>query len=146
MINHLNFFGDCLAELLSLTGKSIKELSAATNIRLSRLYDFFNKKHIPSLENAIKIADYFECPLDFLFGFVTDYKPRTYSLRGTVCEQVKNAIDRSGMSRYQLHKKTDIDESQLLRWYSGKQTPSLVSLITLADALDVSLDTLAGRE
>ena len=146
MTNHLNFFGDSLADLLSATGTTVKELSAKTGIGLSRIYDFLSKKHIPSLENAIKIADYFECSLDFLFGFVTDYKPRTYSLRGTVCEQVKNAIDRSGMSRYQIHKRTNIDESQLLRWYSGKQTPSLVSLIALADALGISLDTLAGRE
>ncbi len=146
MMDHLNCFGDCLKELLADSGMSVKELSEKTKIRLSRLYDFLNKKHIPSLGNAIKIADVFGCPLDYLFGFTADFTPQTFTVSGSVSQNVKTAMDSSEMTRYQIHKKTDIDESQLLRWYAGKQTPSLVSLITLADALDLSLDTLAGRK
>lgn len=145
-MDHLNYFGDCLKELLADSGMSIKELSEKTKIRLSRLYDFLNKEHIPSLENAIKIADVFRCPLDYLFGFVADFSPQTFTVTGSVSENVKAAMDNSKMTRYQIHKKTNIDESQLLRWYAGKQTPSLVSLITLATALDLSIDTLLGRK
>lgn len=83
-MDHLNYFGDCLKELLADSGMSIKELSEKTKIRLSRLYDFLNKEHIPSLENAIKIADVFRCPLDYLFGFVADFTPQTFTVTGSV--------------------------------------------------------------
>lgn len=145
-MDHLNYFGDCLKELLADSGMSIKYLSEKTTIRLSRLYDFLNKKHIPSFENAIKIADAFGCPLDYLFGFITDFTPQNFTVTGSVSENVVFAMNNSKLTRYQIHKKTNIDESQLQRWHSGKQTPSLVSLITLADALDIPLDTLVGRK
>ena len=94
-MDHLNYFGDCLKELLADSGMSIKELSEKTKIRLSRLYDFLNKEHIPSLENAIKIADVFRCPLDYLFGFIADFTPQTFTVTGSVSENVKAAIDNS---------------------------------------------------
>ena len=144
-MDHLNSFADCLKELLAENGLSMRELSEKSGIRLSRLYDFLSRKHVPSLQNAVKIADVFCCPLDYLFGFAADYTPQTFTANGTVSQNVKAAMDNSGMTRYQLHKKTKIDEAQLLRWYAGKQTPSLVSLVALAEALDVSLDSLAGR-
>ena len=104
-----------------------------------------NKEHIPSLENANKIADVFRCPLYYLFGFVTDFTPQTFTVTGSVSENVKAAMDSSKMNRYQTHKKVNIGESQLLRRYAGKQTPSLVSLITLATSLDLSFDTHIGK-
>ena len=104
-MDHLNYFGDCLKELLADSGMSIKELSEKTKIRLSRLYDFLNKEHIPSLENAIKIADVFRCPLDYLFGFVADFTPQTFTVTGSVSENVKAAMDNSKMTRYQSTKR-----------------------------------------
>ena len=145
-MNHLDCFADNLKELLADSGMSFKALSQKTKIRLSRIYDFLKKEHLPSTENAIKIADIFHCTLDYLFGFVSDFTPQNFTLTGTISENIKIAIDNSKMTRYQIHKTTKIDEAQLQRWYSGKQTPSLISLITLAEALDTSLDLLIGRK
>lgn len=145
-MDHLNYFSDCFQELLSENNMSIKQLSESTGIKLSRLYDFVNRLHVPSLENAIKIAEAFQCPLDFLFGFCNDFKPRDYHMNDSVSVRVKQAMDDSKISRYQLHKLTQISQPQLLRWYHGMQTPTLVSLISIAEHLNSSLDYLAGRD
>lgn len=145
-MNELDYFGDCLQDLLIENKITVKDLSESTGICLSRLYDFIGKKHLPSLSNAIKIADYFLSSLDFLFGFDSQYTKRNYKIIDSPSSRVKKAIDDSKMSRYQICKSTKIDESQLLRWYSGQQIPTLVSLINLAKFFNCSLDYLAGRE
>ena len=144
-MDNIDYFAECLSELMADNEMTVGELSEKTGIRASRIYDFLGGKHIPSLQNAIRIADLFGCPLDFLFGFVPDFRPQKYVLNGTVTQNVRAAMDAYRDTRYRLHKNTGIDESQLRRWYIGKQTPSLVSLITLARALDVSVDKLVGR-
>lgn len=145
-MDHLAHFGDCLKDLLAENNLSLKELSDKTGIRLSRIYDFTNKLHAPSLANAVKIADLFHCPLDFLFGFIDDFTPADYRICDTVSSRVRIAMDKSKISRYQLSKATKVSQPQLLRWYHGTQVPTLVSLVTLAEHLDCSLDFLAGRD
>lgn len=145
-MEHLSYFGDCLKDMLDEYNLTIKQLSELTGIKQSRLYDFINKLHAPSLANAVKIADVFHCPLDFMFGLRNDFEPKEYLQYGSVSNRVKAAMDESKISRYQLSKLTGISQPQLLRWYHGLQIPTLVSLITLAERLDCSLDFLAGRD
>lgn len=51
-----------------------------------------------------------------------------------------------GMTRAALAEATGINARQLARYESGEQQPSLAVAATLADALDISLDQLAGRD
>lgn len=145
-MDRLSYFGDCLKDMLDENNLNIKQLSELTGIKQSRLYDFINKLHAPSLANAIKIADVFHCPLDFMFGFRNDYEPKEYIQHDSVSDRVKSAMDESKITRYQLSKLTGVSQPQLLRWYHGSQIPTLVSLVTLAENLDCSLDFLAGRD
>lgn len=145
-MDRLSYFGDCLKDMLDENNLNIKQLSELTGIKQSRLYDFINKLHAPSLANAVKIADVFHCPLDFMFGFRNDFEPKDYLQRGTVSDRVKAAMDESKITRYHLSKLTGVSQPQLLRWYHGSQIPTLVSLVTLAEKLDCSLDFLAGRD
>ena len=50
-------------------GEDVKSFAAGAGIELSRLYDYLSGKHAPSAENAIKIARYCKCTLNYLFGF-----------------------------------------------------------------------------
>lgn len=145
MTDNIALFGDILKDLLLENDLSIKVLSEKTGIEQSRIYDFLNKRHIPSLDNAIKIADVFNCPLDYLFGFCANFTPKKYTVNDSVNLRVKAAIDSSRLSRYKLHKLSNISQPQLHHWYQGTVTPSLASLVTLAQHLNCSLDFLAGR-
>jgi transcriptional regulator with XRE-family HTH domain len=53
---------------------------------------------------------------------------------------------RKGLTQEGLARKADVTTSAVRNWEKGKRTPSLEMAVRLADALDVSLDELAGRE
>lgn len=125
-------------------GEDVKSFAAGAGIELSRLYDYLSGKHAPSAENAIKIARYCKCTLNYLFGFEKDYKKAEICVAESPCARFKAAIDGSGISRYRLGKELNVSQSRLSRWYNGVQTPELVSLLAVAEHLEIPLDFLAG--
>lgn len=145
-MNYCEYFSDTLKDLMSERQITIKILSEQTKIRLSRLYEFINEKRLPSLENAIKIAEYFHCSLDYLFGFSNNYENCKFETVSSIAERIRTVIDNCGKSRYAICKQLKIDQSQMLKWYKGKQIPALSSLLKIADLFDYSLDYLTGRE
>jgi len=63
--------------------------------------------------------------------------------RDKLTDQIRRAIDKSGVSRYRLWKETGIDQATLSRFMAGKAGMTLKSLDVLADALE--LRVVAGR-
>jgi transcriptional regulator with XRE-family HTH domain len=57
-------------------------------------------------------------------------------------DQVRRAVDRSGLSRYRICKLAGIDEGSFSRFMAGKVGLSLPTLDALADVLN--LDVVAG--
>jgi transcriptional regulator with XRE-family HTH domain len=51
-----------------------------------------------------------------------------------------------GLSQAQLAKLSGIPKGTLLQWEYGLRTPLLDAALKLADALEITLDELAGRE
>jgi transcriptional regulator with XRE-family HTH domain len=51
-----------------------------------------------------------------------------------------------GLSQAQLAQLSGIPKGTLLQWEYGLRTPLLDAAVKLADALEISLDELAGRE
>ena len=54
-------------------------------------------------------------------------------------DQIRRAIDESGVSRYRLWKETGIDQAVLSRFMAGKAGMTLKSLDVLADALGLRI-------
>jgi ribosome-binding protein aMBF1 (putative translation factor) len=63
--------------------------------------------------------------------------------RDKLTDQIRRAINESGVSRYRLWKETGIDQATLSRFMAGKAGMTLKSLDVLADAL--RLRVVAGR-
>lgn len=59
-----------LKQLRESKGKSQQEVCAFLNIEQSTLANYENGKRIPKLEILIKIAEYYQCSLDYLVGIV----------------------------------------------------------------------------
>ena len=53
---------------------------------------------------------------------------------------------RRGLTQVGLARKADVTTAAVRNWEKGKRTPSFDMAIKLADALEVTLDELAGRE
>ena len=54
-------------------------------------------------------------------------------------DQLRQAIDDSGLTRYQIAKATGIDESALAKFYNGQRGLSMKALNALGDCLELTL-------
>lgn len=61
-------FGENLYDLIFDKKILIKDLAIILNINISLVYRYLRKECLPSLPNAVLIANYFNCSLGFLFG------------------------------------------------------------------------------
>lgn len=63
----------------------------------------------------------------------------------TIGETIRESRKGLGMTQAQLAKKAGLCKRALENWERGTRMPSLPGLLSLADALDMSLDDLVGR-
>ncbi|MBQ2740555.1 MAG: helix-turn-helix domain-containing protein [Clostridia bacterium] len=145
-MNCKEIFQDSLQELLVVHNLTIKDLSTAASVCLSPLYRYINGESAPSLSNAIKIADYFGCSLDYLFGLDDTYTKDTYRIASTPNKRFREFLKAQGCSRYKIHKATGLEEKLLFDWFHGVRAPSLANLYLIAKTFSCSLDYLAGRD
>lgn len=144
--DYREIFADRLKELIEINEITVKHLAEKTCITGSGIYGYLSKLHAPNLKGAIKVSDYFQCPLDFLFGFCDEYQRKTRKIVASVSERVHTAIDKSGKTRYRLARELNVADRQFSRWYHGKTEPSLFSLVSMAKILGCPIEYLAGRE
>jgi transcriptional regulator with XRE-family HTH domain len=55
-------------------------------------------------------------------------------------------IQKKGVTPYRVHKETGVAQSSLSDWKTKGCTPSVENLAKIADYLEVSVDTLIGKE
>ncbi|MEG1510181.1 MAG: helix-turn-helix transcriptional regulator [Clostridia bacterium] len=141
----MSIFSERLSDLM-LDNKTTKQMLAVNlGIDITNIRKYLRKTSLPILANAIKIAGFFGCSLDFLFG-VDD---ENYFLQETVLNpfsvNFKAILKAKNCTRYKLNKATKISQQSLDDWYCGKRQPNIENLITLAKYFDCSLDFLVGR-
>ena len=145
-MDRFKYFSDCLNDILIERNIAVKELSDTSGITDSRLYDFLSGNCVPSVQNAVKLANSLHCTLDYLFGFDEEYNYcQNYVLTSDCSERLRQAINASGKTRYKISKETKVSQQQLHNWYRNKQIPSLVTLVNFADYFNCSLDNLVGK-
>lgn len=145
-MDRFKYFSDCLNDILIERNIAVKELSDTSGITDSRLYDFLSGNCVPSVQNAVKLANSLHCTLDYLFGFDEEYDYcQNYVLTSDCSERLRQAINASGKTRYKISKETKVSQQQLHNWYRNKQIPSLVTLVNFADYFNCSLDYLVGK-
>jgi len=139
-------FIDVFQELLDENSLTIKSFARKINMHWSVLYAYKNNNYLPSLSTAVKIANYFNCSLNYLMGLdelenknllknfdITKFYPRYNSL-----------LKEENISHFTLSKKIKLNTSSLIYWKCGK-VPKMDSLIKIANYFDVSIDYLVGR-
>lgn len=61
-------FGDVLAELRQDKGLYQKQLGELLNVSTSTISNYETNTHLPDYKTIVRIADYFEVSIDYLFG------------------------------------------------------------------------------
>ena len=141
------FFSERLCDLLQENKSSVNFLAQDLNLNPSAIYKWIRKVSVPSFENAIALADYFGCSLDYLFGLKeidVQYTPHTPF--SSFSDHFEEILHEKKISKYRLVKRTGISRSKITSWRKGESLPSIHSLIVVATSLDITLDALVGRD
>lgn len=141
------FFSERLCDLLQENKSSVNFLAQDLNLNPSAIYKWIRKVSVPSFENALALADYFGCSLDYLFGLKeidVQYTPHTPF--SSFSDHFEEILHEKKISKYRLVKKTGISRSKITSWHKGESLPSIHSLIVVATSLDITLDALVGRD
>ena len=139
-------FKDRLKELIEESGLTLRQLSSKIQISTSQLSRYLNGT-IPTLTVAVKIANYFNCSLDFLFGISEKLNgnfKETFDIEKFI-DRYQDLLIKSNTTHYKFCQKYTLSESSLRHWKSGN-IPSLENLIFIANTLLSSLDYLVGRK
>ncbi len=142
----LSNFGDNLAELIDENSLTVESFANSVGIAYSEVYRYLRKEYMPKLSNIIKIADCYNCSVDYLLGFIPYPENADFKATPPFNQRFKELLTDKNISRYRLSKETKISLNRLDDWYHGRFTPSLEKALELAKYFDCSVDYLLGRE
>ncbi len=144
----MNTFSQNLKEFMEESGTSVKDLQIYLQFSTpSSIYFWLKGRRSPSLKTAVKLADYFHCSLDFLFGLSEDDK-KDFSFRQSqpFGKQLEKILTEKKISKNKLHTDLNLSRALLHKWFHAGCIPNIQTAIYLAEYLNISLDYLAGRE
>lgn len=140
-------FADCLKYLMENNELTVPKLAKNMNFKTQgTIYSWLNTNRVPKLDNAIKIADYFKCSLDFLFGRTRFDENKKFCTCPPFDVQLKKVLKENGVSQNKLIRDLELSGGYVYAWFKLKRQPTMDILIRIADYLGVSLDYLVGRE
>ena len=143
--NKMNDFQERLQELLIENELSRLQLSKKIGISFETLNGYFNKNFYPELSVAIKIANYFDCSLQYLMGLTDEYKCYDENELSFI-DTLQNLMKEKHISIEKLMKSLNMSETNYYRWKKNDNKPAMQSLIAIAKYFDVTIDYLVGKQ
>ena len=141
-----NPFKEQLESIMDEKNITIAALSTELSIKISNLYKYKQGTYLPSLENAIKLSDYFKCSLDFLFGFAENYQETQFTKREKFSERFRQLLKEKGIKRQDLKKTKLFAKQSIDDWFNDVRLPTIDNLIELREYFGCTLDYLVGRD
>lgn len=144
-MENLSIFGERLSELLFDKNITNKEFATEINVHVTTVQRWKRNSKYVFLSQLLNIVNYLNCSIDFITGrseTIIDYTPNECP---PFYEQFRKVLKEKSVSRYRMDKDTKIKDSYFTQWKNGKE-PHLLSLIEIANYLDISIDYLVGRE
>ena len=140
-------FVETLKSLMTSHNLNITSLSKCVGISSSQISKYVSGNYEPSLNNAIKISNYFDCSLDYLFGI--DEIVKRYELGNVNIPQFKtrlaNLIDLRKTNINRISKNTYTTRNCIYEWLHLDIIPKTSILAKLAIELSTSIEYLIGR-
>ncbi len=143
----MEVFADILKDLIEESGLSLRQLAKESGVSAMQ-YSRYLKGSIPTINVTLKIAKYFGCSLDYLFGLSeakNGKKYKTYSCDiSKFLSNYKKLLDENNITHYKFMKDSGYDESAIRHWKAGS-IPRLDIVYYIAKNLGGSIDELVGR-
>jgi len=141
----MSTFNERLTELMQEKEIKSQQLADIVGVSVITVNDWKRGRCQIFLSNAIKLADYFHCSLEFLMGRNDDYTHCIYLTCPPFYLQFMKVLEKKGISTYSIRKNGSIGGGHLSNWKKGRN-PLVATLIPVVEYLDITLDYLVGRE
>ena len=137
-------FLSIVKNILEEQGKTVRELLDSGVIPKNTLYKY--KQRNPSLQTLIKIANYLEVSIDYIYerNDRNNFIPYSYN-QSDFHSKLSDLIRSSGISNRQFCKDLHYAKDNVLRYKKGIG-PSVRTLFEIANFFDCSVDDLLTRE
>ncbi|MDE6505551.1 MAG: helix-turn-helix domain-containing protein [Clostridia bacterium] len=145
-MDYLSIFPERLSELMFYKDLTATKLAEILKCESSTISHYLSGLHLPTVEMAITLADYFNVTTDFLLGIENENKATDFKCCPPFGERFKFICNYYNISRYKITQKTGVAESVMRYWVQGKTQPSIINVIKIAKFLNCSVDFLLGRE
>ncbi len=145
-MNDLDKFPERLSELMFYNNKNATQIAEDIGCESATISHYLAGLHIPTIDMAVRLADYFNVSTDFLLCLTEENKVNEFKKCPPFNMRFIEVCKICGVSRYKLNKLTGISESVMRYWVRGNTSPSVTSVIRIAEALERSVDYVLGRE
>lgn len=142
---NLSNFKERLGELMfdaKVNPPKLAELIGCSRMTINR---YLSGKKLPTVDMAVRLADFFQCTTDYLLGLVETNYTTNFKPCPPFSEQLEFLLKYYGITRYRLMKMTHFSDSNLMYWAQGKTIPTIESILKLAEVLDCPVDFVLGR-
>ena len=114
----MNNFQERLNDLLMENNLSRLQLAKTLNISSTTINGYFNRDYYPQIDIAIKIANYFKCSLDYLFG-LDDNEVNTNNNEKTFMDNLNFLLKDRKVTIAKAMRDMNMSEYNYYRWKAG---------------------------
>ncbi len=144
----MNDFIEILKDLIDDSGMTLRKLAEESEVSAMQ-YSRYLRGSIPTINITLKIAKYFNCSLDYLFGLDENknhkkFNSYNYDISKFI-ENYEKLLKTNKITHYKFAQSQEFNESIIRHWKSGK-TPRLDVVYIIAKNLGGSIDELIGRK
>ncbi len=144
MINMLDF-AERLEELMFERELNMQTLAKTAGVSRATVNRYLLGQLLPSVGAAMKLADHFNCSVDYLLGR-TDDTPESFLSCPPFSERLRFLLEQYRCTQYRLCVYGKFAPSTVRNWLLGIHVPSMDNVLKLADFFDCSADYVLGRE
>ena len=144
-MEHMSNFVENLRDLLFDNHLTISMLAERVGVSEVAAYSYL-RGQLPDIAVLIRMADCFHCSLDFLLGRTPELQHMNFLPVPPFPAQLAFLLEYYHVKKYRLCKEVPITHSVFFNWQNGVYSPSLESVVKLADYFGCSVDFVLGRE
>ncbi len=139
-------FAKILKDLLNEYSFDEQTFAGEIDVSSATVNRWLNNKMSLKLSTAIKIANVFNCSLDYLLGRSLYFGKGNFKTCPPIKDQLRKVLKELNVSQYSLIKNKIVSAASIDSILNKGRDAQIETIIKLADYLDVSLDYLVGRE
>lgn len=144
-MSKLDTFIETLKELLEDNNLNIERFSVQINCNRNAIGLWLTGKYYPRVNSLIKIADTFDCSIDYLFGLCDSPNVDLSENPSDFLTRFSELSAESNLSDYRIAKLCGIGNSAIAKWRFLGQIPGTETLLELTEIFGCTLEYLIGR-